>query len=267
MRGCHTNCVQKPLSFLFGKLGYLVGSYPVCFMIIPLLVSAGLGGGFYFLRDREDNNIEHQFTPTNGWSKQARKFVRDNFPYSDNLFSAQRLYEEGTYASVILSAKNGSSICTEAAFKDIINLDSVVKNISVVSGDTHFRYEHLCAKMQDKCVPNVILNIIGYDPQKIEYEKIRYPLHFQRESTGRPEFLGFILGGVHISGGHVQSAQAVRLFYFLEDSRSSNLWLKEFQRTLLLLENSYNEVKVCQVCVSIELRNILFFGCFFCKTF
>ncbi|KAL2085693.1 hypothetical protein ACEWY4_019013 [Coilia grayii] len=240
MTGFQTDCVQKPLSLLFEKLGYLVGSYPVCFMIIPLLISAGLGGGFYFMRDREDNDIERQFTPTSGWSKEARKFVRDNFPHRDSMFSTPRLYNEGTYASVIISSKNDSNIFTEAAFKDIIRLDNKVKNISVVSSDRHLTYGNMCAKIHDKCVPNVMLNIIGYDPQKIEHTKIRYPL---QEFKGRPEFLGFTIGGVHTSTGLIQSAQAVRLLYFLEDARNSILWLKEFQR-MMLLENTYDEIKV-----------------------
>ncbi|XP_076147279.1 patched domain-containing protein 3-like [Alosa pseudoharengus] len=238
--GYRTDCVQKPLALLFEKLGYLVGAHPVCFMIIPLLVSAGLGGGFYFLEDHEDNDIERQFTPTSGWSKEARRFVRDNFPHDDSMFSVQRLYTEGNYASVILSSINDSNIFTEAAFQDIINLDSKVKNISVSSNDRHFRYENLCAKMKDKCIPDVILNIIDYDPQKIEHTKINFPLH---ELKGRPEFLGFTVGGVNLSEGLIQSAQAVRLFYFLEDVGNSNLWLKQFQR-LMLSEHSYDEIKV-----------------------
>lgn len=243
MTGHRTDCVQKPLALLFEKLGHLVGSHPIWFMVVPLLVSVGLGGGFYFLKDREDNDIERQFTPTSGWSKEARRFVRDNFPHDDSMFSVQRLHSEGIYASVILSSRNDGNIFTEAAFRDIIHLDSKVKNISVASNDRYFRYENLCARMKDKCPPNVILSIIGYEPKKIEHARISFPLHNFR---GRPEFLGLTVGGVNQSEGMIQSAQAVRLFYFLEDARNSYLWLKQFQR-VMLSEHSYGQIKVCNL--------------------
>ncbi len=46
-----TDCIEKPVSKLFEKIGHLVGSYPVCFFVIPLIISAALGGGLYFLKD------------------------------------------------------------------------------------------------------------------------------------------------------------------------------------------------------------------------
>uniref|UniRef100_A0A671KZV3 Patched domain containing 3 n=1 Tax=Sinocyclocheilus anshuiensis TaxID=1608454 RepID=A0A671KZV3_9TELE len=50
-----TDCVEKPVSKLFEKLGHLVA----------------LGGGLYFLKDRENNDVEKQFTPINGPSKEG----------------------------------------------------------------------------------------------------------------------------------------------------------------------------------------------------
>ena len=101
--GCErTDCIEKPLSRVFHKLGRVVGSHPVCFFVVPLIVSATLGGGFYFLKDREDNDVERQFTPKNGPSKTSRGFVKDNFPQDDSSFSGQRLHSEGLYSSVTI---------------------------------------------------------------------------------------------------------------------------------------------------------------------
>ncbi|KAF4096047.1 hypothetical protein G5714_023650 [Onychostoma macrolepis] len=78
-----TDCVEKPVSKLFEKLGHLVGSYPVWFFVIPLIMSAALGGGLYFLKDHENNDVEKQFTLINGPSKKARQFVKETFPRKD----------------------------------------------------------------------------------------------------------------------------------------------------------------------------------------
>ena len=92
MPKCKTNSIEKPLPLGFGKLGNFVGRHHWCFFIIPLFVSAGLGGGFYFIKDRELHGIEEQFTPVNGPAKHERVIVKTNFPTNDREFSRLRLY-------------------------------------------------------------------------------------------------------------------------------------------------------------------------------
>ncbi|KAI7792498.1 putative patched domain-containing protein 3-like, partial [Triplophysa rosa] len=113
-----TDCVEKPL-------GHLVGSHPVWCFIIPLMLSAALGGGLYFLKDCEDNDVENQFTPINGPSKQARLFVKERFPKNESK-------TEGNYAVMILSSVEGN-ILTKAAFEEIIRLDKKVSYFSSLS--------------------------------------------------------------------------------------------------------------------------------------
>lgn len=229
MMGCQrTDCIERPLSNLFEKLGWVVGSYPVWFFIIPLIVSASLGGGFYFLKDREDNDIERQFTPRNGPSKVARDFVKNNFPYDDFTFSSQRLHSEGNYASVIALSKDESNVLTKEAFEDIIQLNNKV--ISLHVDQRQLRFSNLCARINGDCVSNDILEMIEYNASRIEQTNISYPLH---TLNSRPHFLGSAIGGVKKNvKGLVNSAKAVKLFYFLEDHEKADAWLKEFQRIL-----------------------------------
>ncbi|KAI1891349.1 hypothetical protein AGOR_G00142890 [Albula goreensis] len=198
MACCQTDCIEKPLSRFFGKFGRFVGTYPVWFLVVPLFLSAGLGGGFYFLKDREANDIEEQFTPVNGPAKQERNFVKDNFPQNDAMFSSQRLYTEGTYASLIAVLK--SNVLSEAelqtaAFEEITNLDRKVINIPVHVGKERFMFKDIGAKFSYK------MNFPGLN-------------------------LSSEFGGIFRN----DSVLAIRLFYYIQrdNGTKADLWLDEF---------------------------------------
>ncbi|KAL1248941.1 hypothetical protein QQF64_022259 [Cirrhinus molitorella] len=217
-----TDCVEKPISKLFEKLGHLIGSYPVWFFVIPLIVSAALGGGLYFLKDYEDNDIENQFTPINGPSKQARHFVKETFPSNDSLFSSQRLYAEGNYAVMIFSVEG--DILADALFEEIRELDEQVHNLSVDVNQTQISFKDICAKENGKCVPNPILDVI--DNKTIN---LSFPVNKWKE---KDVFLGSTLGGVEEKEGVIQHARAIRLFYFLQDKPGACQWLQQFPKFL-----------------------------------
>ncbi|XP_026219866.1 patched domain-containing protein 3 [Anabas testudineus] len=225
--GCkRTDCLSKPLSGLFEKLGLLVGSWPFYFFVIPVLLSAALSGGFAFLKDREDNDLERQFTPRKGPSKATRAFVGENFPYNFSMFSQDRLYDKGNFASLIAVSTNNSNVLANPAFEDIVRLNNKILNITVDNGRQGF--SELCAKAHGECVPNIILEIIS--STSADEASITYPVH---EHRSRSIFLGSVLGGVITdASGSVISAQAVKLFYYLEHQEStaevSRLWLREF---------------------------------------
>lgn len=221
-----TDCIARPLSGLFEKLGSLVGSYPFYFFIVPVLLSVGLSGGFFFLKDREDNDLERQFTPSKGPSKAARAFVRENFPQNYSMFSEERLYEKGNFASVIITT-NKFSVLAYPAFEDIVNLNNNIVNISVEDGRLGFN--DLCAKTNGQCVPNIIEEISSSNESN--RVSITYPIY---EHRSRSVCLGSVLGGVvTYANSSVISAQAVKLFYYLKDQEStieaSQLWLRAFK--------------------------------------
>uniref|UniRef100_UPI0037E83027 patched domain-containing protein 3-like n=1 Tax=Semicossyphus pulcher TaxID=241346 RepID=UPI0037E83027 len=227
--GCRrTDCLSRPLSGFFENLGSLVGSYPLYFFVIPLVLTAALGGGFTFLNDRQDNDLERQYTPRKGPSKATRAFVMENFPYHDTMFSEERLYDQGDFASVIAVATNNSNILANRAFQDVIRLDNKILNITVYNGTLGF--SELCAKANGQCVSNTILEILRSEHQT----RLTHPFH---TSTSGPVFLGSALGGVvTTANGSVVSAQAIKLLYYLEDKEStadaSKLWLREFKNLL-----------------------------------
>uniref|UniRef100_A0A3Q1F637 Patched domain containing 3/pseudo n=1 Tax=Acanthochromis polyacanthus TaxID=80966 RepID=A0A3Q1F637_9TELE len=223
-----TDCISKPLSGLFGKLGSTVGSYPFYFFIIPLFLSAALGVGFINLDRVADNDLERQFTPRKGPSKVTRAFVRENFPYNDSMFTEDRLYDKPDFASLIAVARDNLDILEGPAFEEILRLNDKILNITVGNGTRGF--SDLCAITNGECISNVILDILSSSeagPTSLTYPEYTY--------RSRSVFLGFVLGGVKTDGrGSVRSAHAMKLSYFLGDheAEASKLWLKGFKSLL-----------------------------------
>ncbi|RXN21017.1 patched domain-containing 3-like protein [Labeo rohita] len=234
MAKCKTDCIERPLSLIFEKLGRVVGRHPCVFILLVLYVAAALGAGFIFLQEREAHDIEDQFTPVNGPAKLERAIVVENFPQSEE-FSQLRLVSDGTYASLIITGLNEENILTEAAFNDIIELDRQVKNIK--TGNT---FENLCAKTNGKCMSNAILDIIKYNANEIVSSDITYPIH-------NGVFLGTTIGGVELNAvsSVLTSAKAVRLFYFLDEKKTkeNSYWLDGF----LKLFSNYTDQKTVSV--------------------
>lgn len=218
MTKCKTNCVEKPLSIGFGKFGRLVGKYPWVFLISPLIISAGLGAGFYFLEDRESNGIEDQFTPKNGQAKTERAYIQKYFPQGEQ-FSSLRLSTDGVSASVIAVGK--PNILNQEALQELFLLDQKVKDIQADGG--RLTFSNLCAKEFGRCVSNPILDIV-----KDSVHNISYPWH---KGKFKESFIGNAIGGVsQYQNNSIETAQAIRLFYYLTDDKKNetDLWLKMF---------------------------------------
>ncbi|XP_051722044.1 patched domain-containing protein 3-like [Ctenopharyngodon idella] len=232
MTKCKTDCIERPLSLAFEKLGRVVGRYPCVFLLSAICVAASLGSGFIFFQERKANDIEDQFTPVNGPAKLERAIVVENFPQSEE-FSQFRLVSEGTYASLIITDLHGENILTEAAFNDIIELDRRVKSIM-----TRNTFENLCVKTKGRCMSNVVLDIINYSATEIVSSNIKYPMN-------NGMFLGTTIGGVELkpNSSELTSAKAVRLFYFLDEKKTkeNSDWLDGF---LKLLSNATEQKTV-----------------------
>ncbi|XP_073533017.1 patched domain-containing protein 3-like [Phyllobates terribilis] len=232
MARCHTDCIQKPLSRAFSRLGKLVGRYPWWFLLIPFALSAGLGAGFYFLPQRQANDIEEQFTPIGGPAKSEREFVRTSFPTNDSgQFSPQRLYTEGLFVSLI-AVSTSDNVINVKTFEELMKLDEMVQNFAVMvpSANENLTFQKLCTEIQGKtCMTaNPLLSAVQGNVSLIETIPISYPM-FQDKI-----FLGTYLGGVMLnSDNDVQKAKAIKLVYYLrEDSESdrerSLQWINQF---------------------------------------
>lgn len=217
----NTNCVERPLRRLFEGLASGVAACPWPFVLLPLLLSGGLGAGFIFLPQREANDIEGQFTPTWGPAKAERDFVRRHFPPNDSeRFSAQRLHTEGAYAALIAVAANGTSVLERAAWEEVLRLNATVHDAD---------YQRLCARTAAGChSPNALLSRLGQAGPPAP-GSLRFPVN-------DGVFLGTALGGVETEGGLVLRARALKLLYYLREdgpeAQDSRQWLERFLRNI-----------------------------------
>ncbi|NXK98839.1 PTHD3 protein, partial [Formicarius rufipectus] len=217
----NTDCLERPLRRLFEGLATGVAACPWPFVLLPLLLSGGLGAGFFFLPQRQANDIEGQFTPTWGPAKAERDVVRRYFPTDDSArFSAPRLPTEGAYAALIAVASDGTSVLGPAAWPEVLRLDEAVRDPS---------YERLCARSNGSCAsPNPLLPRRGDEPRPAP-QTLRFPVH-------DGVFLGAALGGVDTRDGQVLSARALKLVYYLREdgpeSEHSRQSLQGFQRNI-----------------------------------
>ncbi|NXF27963.1 PTHD3 protein, partial [Rhodinocichla rosea] len=217
----NTNCVERPLRRLFEGLASGVAACPWPFVLVPLLLSGGLGAGFVFLPQRQANDIEGQFTPTWGPAKAERDFVQRHFPTSDSeRFSAARLPTEGAYAALIAVATNGTSVLDAAPWAEVLRLNATVHDDE---------YERLCARTAGRCAsPNELLSRLG-DAGPPAPGSLRFPVN---DSV----FLGAALGGVETDGGRVLRARALKLLYYLREdgpeAQDSRQWLESFLQNI-----------------------------------
>ncbi|XP_016281816.2 patched domain-containing protein 3 [Monodelphis domestica] len=230
---CRSDCIEFPLSRLFRRLGRVVARYPWVFLLLPVLLSAGLGSGFMFLNKRRTDNIEEQFTPIGGPAKGERSLAQEYFPTDDSKrFSVSRLTTEGSFASLLV-VTDSESLLTHSAWSQVQDLDDKVKNLNVKDAQgVSFNYQSLCAETPSGCIlPNPLLafsNISG---------NLTFPF---LEINNQQFFLGNLVGGVKLGAGSkdssnrtLEKAKALKLVYYLrEDAASdrerSHQWLSAF---------------------------------------
>ncbi|CAL8319299.1 unnamed protein product [Arctogadus glacialis] len=242
MARCYTDCLERPLHVFFCALGRLIGSHPWWFLTAPLVLSAGLGSGFYLVENRLANDIEEQFTPVNGAAKTERRYIQDTFPEDGSMVSSLRLSTAGTYGTFI--ATHERDILTAESLQEILDMDVHVRNMSVEMDNQTFQYADLCAQVaRGACYSNDILKILNYNARNVELINLTFPWYDGR--FGRVP-LYTSLGSVSLNKGNrvVQSAEAIQLSYFLlgDNKMVSDRWLKDFMA--LMSNTSMKKIKV-----------------------
>lgn len=251
MVSCITDCIEKPIRLCFENVGKFIGLHPWWFVTFPLAVSAGLGGGFYFLNDLKSNDIVEQFTPTNGRAKVERRFFQETFPQIDSQFSIIRLNTDGVFASLIFSSQ--TNILSVAALEEIIRIDGEVRGITATRDAQQFEFSDICAAVNGSCNSNVMLDILNYNASNIHLVNITYPEYCHSELSCI--HMGNIISKVEVdNSGVVQSAKAMRLFYYLQESNNTleDAWLQELVDLLSNVTTSETEVSIFVVTIGLN---------------
>ncbi|XP_023153986.2 patched domain-containing protein 3 [Amphiprion ocellaris] len=227
MAGHRTDCIERRLRICFGMMGHFIGSHPWWFLITPLIVSAGLGSGFYLLKDRISNDIEEQFTPVDGPAKMERKYIEETFPGSDSMFSRLRLSSDGNYGTLI--ATSSRNILTVESLYDILDLDFKIRSMVVQFDNQSFKYVDICAKVIESCTSNDILEIIDYNANNIDAVNLTFPW-YHSDFKSIPLYLSLGSVTLNTESSVVESAEAIQLHYYLDEGNKTktDLWLESF---------------------------------------
>lgn len=66
----------------------------------------------------------------------------------------------GRFGHVIVIPKDGNNLLKKDVWEELILLDGMIKNVTAYYEGESYTYEHLCARWQDDCFNNDILNLI-----------------------------------------------------------------------------------------------------------
>ncbi|XP_040572287.1 patched domain-containing protein 3 isoform X2 [Lepeophtheirus salmonis] len=229
--GCNRS-VDKFLKRIFYKLGFLVGTHPGYFVIVPVLLTALCASGFQ--RVNYNYDPEYLFSPSTGSAKQERSILETYFPTNFSDFKASRISRPGKFGRIIVAAKDGGSMLDSNLWNQLLYLDQLVYNISLEYEHSTYTYTDLCAHWNSYCYDNEILrlsSIMG----SVETGAINltYPIYFD-PNTFETYALPIFFGGVSLTDiNTIIGVKAVALSYFLDVSEEwrDNLglrWEKKF---------------------------------------
>ncbi|XP_032706797.1 patched domain-containing protein 3-like [Lontra canadensis] len=233
---CHTDCLETPLSRAFGRLGWVVGSHPWIFLLAPIALTAILGTGLIYLPKDKEENLEEQYTPIGSPAKAERRFVQGHFTANDSYhFSISRKSTEVNFAC-ILAVSNTTSVLEQEILEEISKLDAVIQDLYVTKENgTQTRYDQVCAKNEDFCVPSNPLLAVWQRNKNLELGNVTFPIF---NPTGQPIYLAGTIGGTVLGKRMGKNqlllrAKAMRLLYFLktgdgEVNELSKMWLIHF---------------------------------------
>ncbi|XP_023229007.1 patched domain-containing protein 3-like [Centruroides sculpturatus] len=206
------------LSKLFHKHGIHVSKHTSWYLIVPVFMTLLSATGFQkFSHDLDEESI----VPAGGIIDRYKSHLMQLFPIDlASNFDPARLLHVIHYGTVIAEATDGGSILRDFVFREIVTLDREIQKF-FVEKDEGWNYKDICARNNGKCYENKILRINNeLEALKNGTFRLKYPIG----DTSR-NYDVLTLGGVELNEeGCVISAEAVKLFYFLDDS---NKWAEE----------------------------------------
>ncbi|UYV76553.1 daf-6 [Cordylochernes scorpioides] len=207
--------VERILVKHLGKLGYCVGRKPWHF-ILGTLIAFGLLS-FGLLRQNFKVKTFDLVVPYGSAAMDALDRVEELFGRKNCInFDFGRSTRIDRFARVFIEPKDGGNVLRSDIFREILDFDQTINNITIFYKGKYLQYKDMCAKQDGKCLENNILKF-AYKINDIEAGtyKLKYPLMYD-STTLKITFMPLDLGGVtRVEGNIVQSAKAISLFYIL----------------------------------------------------
>lgn len=111
---------------------------------------------------------------------------------------------------------DGGTLLRQDVFKEIVALDKLMHNISIIWDEDEYRYDNLCAAWEGDCYENDVLELDD-SMADIESKKISltWPF-FLTPNTYKTLGFPFIFGGYKISNrSTIDHVKALQLNYFI----------------------------------------------------
>ncbi|XP_067131614.1 patched domain-containing protein 3-like [Centruroides vittatus] len=151
----------------------------------------------------------------------------------------RRLTRFDATAGIIVTPKNGTSVLEESIIEDVIKLDEIIRNVTILWDNAFVHYEDLCCKTEKNiCHENYALALKGKtnDIKKAKYN-IKYPVDIFEDTLvlSALDFGGVILNEKNV----IRDFNAIRLVYKLDHStkEKKQVALKWEQMCLEILSN------------------------------
>ena len=125
----HMDFVDDSLKWFFRRLGRQIGTTPLYFIIVPLLLTALAATGFQQITHEADP--EYLFSPLDGDGKTERDIMESLFPMNYSDFDPGRVSRGGRFGRLLITAKDNSTILQKRVFDEIILLNSLVENVTI----------------------------------------------------------------------------------------------------------------------------------------
>lgn len=220
--------IYRLLSRKLENWGTRIAKDVIWFIIIPFFVTALLATGFQKLTfDFTDQLYIPYGSDTDKYRSELKQLFPDNFVD----FDPNRLLEIGSYASVIITAKDERSLLRPKIFSEILQIDQEICNITVYVDDIDWNYQDLCAKNTGKCFQNKILSI---SDKIADVQNETFLLKYPFEKNKNSEINTLSLGGIDVDkDGNILSAKALRLFYFLDNRSERKAITKEWEEAFI----------------------------------
>lgn len=184
---------------------------------------------------KTEKDITSLFVPSHGRAKSDRAGIDRLFPmnFSSN-FDFGRLTRLNGFGTVLVTSKDGGTVLREGIFSELIELDRLIRSITINDGKTSANFSDVCAQRNGICFRNEILDLKDnitaiYEGKQI----IKYPVDIDFK-TFKFKFYAKSLGGVTTDDeGKIIHAKALRLYYYLRSDEGLCLeWERAFLHTL-----------------------------------
>ncbi|XP_058456298.1 patched domain-containing protein 3 [Malaya genurostris] len=213
---CGISCVDNALNRSFYKLGKFIGRHPGYFVIVPVLLTLLCITGYQQIRYEIDP--EYLFSPIRGEGKTERAIVENFFKVNyTHRFNVGRITRPGRFGRVIITSKDeNKNLLRRAVWEELRVLDGIIQNATAHYDGDSFSYRELCARWENECFLNDILNLDQIiDEVEAGELNLTFPVMFNPVTWDAHVFPVFF-GGTQVSEDNlIISVPSLQMVYFV----------------------------------------------------